>query len=339
MSDKIYRSSFRPLFSLKGLALICLLGLAMFSCKKELTDVDTLQSKMGTGMVSYIQGSNVVSLNGVSYNFTPYFVGVPIKLKEEAKSDEIVTVTVDPNLVAQYNQLYLENNPAIPQGAFSVVQDGMFPISKGSSEAKDSLHVLLNDGSQLKDSTIYLVPVTLSSQKGSKLSYSVFFFKVFVTKGELQSKMFGSSVINGNTAARYFSGALGLVYSVVPDSVKFQVNLNTQFPAHDVSVQAVFLTDDEVNEGIITEQFYGYPEPIPVPMGIYTLTKDVVTVPARSLLSRDSLTVRFPNKADLPKDQWYVMGLKLKTYTGSQYGVPPVANDSARVYIRFFISN
>lgn len=337
MSNKIYHNPLRSLFSLKGALLICLLGIGIVSCKKDLSEADTLQSKLGSGMVSYVQGSNLVALNGVNYNFTPFYIGVPIQTKEAAKSDETITAIVDPSLVAQYNQLYQEKNPSIPEGAFQVSHQGSFSITSGSTEANDSLYVVLNDGSQLKDSTIYLVPVTLAATSGSKLKYSLFFFKVFVTKGDLKAKMYGASVIGGNTANRLYSGALSLYYSTVPDSLKFRLTLNTLFPAHDVDIQVTTLTDDEVNVAILKEGFYGYPAPLPVPAINYALGKDLVTVPAKSLLSRDSVTLNFPDKANFPKNQWYVMGLKVVTYKGSQFGVPPVANDSTRVYIRFYV--
>lgn len=340
MSDKIYHNPLRSLFSLNGAMLVCLLSTVILSCKKELSDADSLQSRLGSGMVSYVQGSNVVALNGINYNFTPYYVGVPIQLKDAAKSEETVTATVDPSLVAQYNQLYQEKNPSIPEGVFKVSHEGTFPLASGSTQAKDSLYVVLNDGSQLKDSTIYLVPVSLSSTSGSKLKYSIFFFKVFVTKGDLKAKMYGVSGTNGAKADRFTSGALNVIYaSVVPDSIKFRVTLNTVFPAHDVSVQVTALTDDEVQAAVIKEGFSSYPVPIPVPANIYTLSKDLVTVPARALLSRDSVTLRFPNKANMPKSRWCIMGVKVISYKGSEFGVPPVANDSTRAYIRFFISN
>lgn len=338
MSDKIYQNPFRSLFGFKGALLVFLLCIGIFSCKKDLSEADSLQSRLGSGMVSYVQGSNMVALNGINYNFTPYYIGIPIRLKEAAKSGETITATVDPSLVAQYNQLYQEKNLSIPEGAFGVSHEGTFTVSSGSTQANDSLYVVLNDGSQLKDSTIYLVPVTLTTKSGSKLNYSLYFFKVLVTKGDLKAKMYGATVINGNTADRRASGALNLFYSTVPDSVKFRLTLNTVFSAHDVNIQAVQLTDDEVYAAIIKENYIGYPAPMPVPANTYNLTKDLVTVPARSLLSRDSLTLKFPDKANFPKSQWYVMGLKVITYTGSSYGVPPVANDSARVYIRFFVN-
>ena len=339
MSKKIYPITFHSLFSLKGALLVCLICTGIFSCKKDLSDADNLQARLGNGMVSYVQGSNVVALNGESYNFTPYYVGIPIVLSEAAKSAEEITAAVDPSLVAQYNQLYQEKNPTIPEGAFQVSHQGNFPLASGSTQAADSLYVVLNDGLQLKDSTIYLIPVTLSAKSGSKLKYSLFFFKVFVTKGELKAKMHGGSVFGGTSFGRTGYGALSAAYSTVPDSLKFRLTLNTLFPAHDVLIQAVALTDDEVNEVILKEGFPGYPAPAPVPASNYILSKDLVTVPARLLLSKDSVTIRFPDKANFPKNQWYVMGLKVKTYTGSPYGVPPVANDSTRAYIRFFISN
>ncbi|KQR70458.1 DUF1735 domain-containing protein [Pedobacter sp. Leaf176] len=339
MATKNYHHSLSNFFIPKCLLGIIIAVITLAACKKEMSEADDLQSRMSSGMVSYVQGSNVVALNGINYSFTPYYKGVPIGVKERVKSDDLITAVVDPSLVAQYNLIYRETNPAISAEAFTVANKGVFNLTSGSTQTKDSLYVLLNDGSQLKDSTIYLVPVTLSSSNGAKLNYSVFFFKVFVTKGELKAKMSSASIIGGVTAGRLSSGALSLYYTTVPDSVKFRLTLNTQFPANDVRVQGIALTDDEVRAGITKEKFTGVPAPVPVPGAAYNLVKDLTTVTAKSLFSKDSLTLKFPNKALMLKQRWYVMGVKLKTYTGSPFGVPPVANDSARVYIRFFLAN
>ena len=339
MFKKISHINLHSLLSFKGALLIGLLFTAVISCKKDMSDADTLQSKMGSGLVSFVQGSNVVGLNGASYAFTPHYIGVPVRLKDAAKSVDTVNASVDASLVAQYNQIYKENNPSIGAETFHVSHQGRFPIASGSAQSNDSLYVVLNDGSELRDSTVYLVPVTLSAKSGSKLSYSVYFFKVFVTKGELRAKMYGAGVINGATAIRTNSGsgALAVYYSVAPDSVKLRVTLNTTFPANDVFVQATPLTDTEIAAAIVRENYNALPSYLPLPANLYTVSKDLATVRAGSLLSRDSITVRFPNKALMPRQRWYVMGMKVKTYAGSPYGVPPTPNDSARIYIRFFL--
>jgi Domain of unknown function (DUF1735) len=333
MFYKLYHQQMRLFAGLKNALLVCLIILGITSCKKDMNAADSLQSRFDTGMVSYVQGANVVALNGVNYSFTPYYVGVPVSLKETTKSAETVTASVDPSLVTQYNELYQEKNPVVPHGAFEVSHKGNFSIDAGSAQAKDSLYVVLNDGSQLKDSTIYLVPVTLTSTS-AKLRYSLFFFKVLVTKGDLLSKVYGATVATGISRTRSKTGSLDVVVSgTIPDSLKFRLTLNKVFPAHDVSIQATMLTQDEVNTAIPKEQFA---VGIATPDNTVVMWKDLVNVPAKLLLSRDSLTVRIQNKEALKKSQWYIAGLKIKTYTGSAYGVPPVANDSCRAYIRFF---
>lgn len=324
--------------NLRAAILFGLLCIGIISCKKSLNDTDRLQARLASGGVSYVQGSNVVALNGNNYNFTPYYVGVPVSLTAKAKSTDTVTAVVDPTLVAEYNQVYQDKNPSFPQGAFQVAHNGKFAVEAGATQAKDSLSVVLADGSQLKDSTIYLVPVTLSAKSGASLTYSLFFFKVFVTKGDLKAKMYGATVLNGVVPGRSSYGALSTYFSgTAPDSVKFRVTLNTRFPVHDALVQATLLTDDEVNAVIIKENFSSYPPYQPVPAGTALITKDLATVPAGALLSRDSITLKFPNKQNMLAYQWYIMGLKIKSYAGSAYGVPPVANDSCRAYIRFFL--
>lgn len=323
------------MLSIKGALLLCLLGVGIASCKKNMSETDTLQSKLGSGMVSYVEEGNVLALNGSNYSFTPHYIGVPVLLNKAAKTNDTITSVVDPSLVSQYNQIYQEKNPSIQQGAFKVSHQGTFPLAAGTTQAKDSLFVVLNDGSQLKDSTTYLVPVTLAAKKGSQLKYSVFFFKVFVTKGDLKAKMYDVSTIDGTQANILGSGAIDVTYDVVPESVNLRTTLTTLFPAHDVSVKATLLTQNELNDAITNEFFPG----IPMPDNTAELSKDLVTVPAKSLLSGDYLTLRFPNKANLQTFQWYVMGVKIVTYTGSQYGVPPVANDSCRAYVRVFLTD
>lgn len=317
--------------------LLGLLCIGVLSCKKSSSDADALQARLATGMVSYLEVANQVSLNGNNYNFTRNYIGVPVQLKEAFKDADTVVAYVDPALVAQYNEIYRERNLPIPNDAFRVSHGGNFPIASGSTQAKDSLYVLLNDGRQLKDSTQYLVPVSLSVKKGAKLKYSLFFFKIFVTNSALYSKIYDAKALNSTSITRTRFGALSITYVVVPDSIKFNTAITTLFPASDVTIQAIPLTDDEVNAAIIKEGFPGYPAPLPLPASNYSLSRDRVTVPAKSLLSRDSLTIRFPNKSNFPKSQWYTMGLKIKSQTGSPFGVPPVNNDSARVYIRFYV--
>lgn len=336
MSYKIFHNTLQTLLNYKVVILLCLLGLGVLSCKKDRSDADALQSRFDKGMVSYVQGSNVVRLNGKDYSFTPYYVGVPVRLKEAVKSEDTITAIVDPSIVTQYNQLYQEKNPLLPEGAFEVSHQGKFSFTPGTVQAKDSLYVLLKDGSELKDSTIYLVPVTLSAKEGVQLKYSLFFFKVFVTKGELRAKMFGSTATTAISYNRLSSGALQVVTTAaLPDSMKLRIMLNKLFPASDVMVQATMLSQSEISAAIIKEKFNNNTY---LPSSNVAIMKDVVTIPARTTLSKDSIGVRFLNKAGL-KSGWYITGLKIITYTGSEYGVPPVANDSCKAYIRFFKSN
>ncbi|MBE5320746.1 DUF1735 domain-containing protein [Pedobacter sp. MR2016-19] len=332
MSYKTYYNIPGSMLSFKGALLFTLLLLGIAACKKNTSDADGLQSRFDSGMVSYVQGSNVVRLNGKEYNFTPYYVGVPVRLKEAVNSVDTITAVVDPSMVTQYNQLYQEKNPTISGGAFEVSHKGKFPFASGDVEAKDSLYVLLKDGSQLKDSTIYLVPVTLSSKQGANLKYSLFFFKVLVTKGDLQAKIYGATVGTGVSLTRLTSGALQVNnIGTLRDSLKLRITLNKVFPANDVSVQASFLTQSEIAAAITKEKFVG----TSLTEANTIFTKNLVTVPARALLSKDSISVGFINRATL-KSGWYITGVKIITYTGSAYGVPPVANDSCRAYLRFF---
>jgi hypothetical protein len=339
MFNKIYHNTFQSLYSIKGAMLVGLLCIGIFSCKKNLSDADALQAKLASGMVSYVQAGNLVSLNGTNYNFTPKYVGVPIILTDAAKGVDTITSVVDPSLVSQYNQIYKENNPSFPQGAFGVSNQGSFPMISGSTQAKDSLYVLLKDGSQLKDSTNYLVPVTLSAKNGSKLKYSVFFFKVFVTLSSLKAKIYGGSTFNSTTWNRLAIGkALNATYiNAYPDSLKWRTTLTTVFPANDTYVQATILTDDELKAVIVQQSNFN--GALLLPAANRALTKDVSTIPARSLLSKDSITMKFYNKADLKKTTYYLTGVKLITYTTSIWGVPPVANDSTRAYLRVFLIN
>lgn len=335
MSYKTYYHIPGSMLSFRGALLVSLLVFGIMSCKKSPSDADGLQSRFDKGMVSYVQGSNVVMLNGIAYNFTPYYFGVPVQLKEAAKAVDTITAVVDPSMVAQYNQLYQEKNPSISAGAFEVSHQGKFSFAPGAAESKDSLYVLLKDGSQLKDSTIYLVPVSLSAKQGTHLKYSLFFFKVLVTKGDLQAKIYGATVGTGVSLTRLSSGALQVNNTgVLRDSLKLRIALNKVFPANDVSVQATLLTQSEITAAITKEKFVG----IGVPDANTVLNNNLVTVSAKATLSKDSISLGFINRAPL-KSGWYVTGVKIITYTGSAYGVPPVANDSCRAYIRFFKNN
>lgn len=338
MFNKINYHNIRSVVNLKWAVFAALLCFGIISCKKDLSDTDSLQAQLGSGMVSYVESSNVVTLNGATYGFTPSYVAVPVMLSNAAKTADTVTSVVDPALVSQYNQIYKETNPTIPDGAFITSSKGKHPVAAGAALAKDSLYVLLNDGSKLKNGVIYLVPVRLASKQGSSLKYSIFFFKVLVNVGSLNSYMYGGSTFNNTSPARLSVGsALSAAYiNAYPDSLKWRVAINAKFPVHDSSVQATALTDAELSAVIVRQNWGGT---LLMPASNYTISKNLVTIPANSVLSSDSLTVKFTNKAALTKLKYYLAGFKLVTYTGNAYGIPPVATDSSRAYVRVFIIN
>lgn len=333
----INTTKLQPAKLIKSMLAILITILFFNACKKEMSDQDNLQSRLASGMVSYVQGAINVSFNGNSYNYLTSYIGVPIRLSEAAAQSDSIICNVDTTMVAQYNTVYKENNAMIPQGAFGVNKNGRFAIESGQSQAKDSLSVQLLDGSKLTNGVTYLVPVNLASKNGSKLSYTLFFFKVYVTKTTLQSKVHGGNTFNNVSFSRStLNPVLTAAFVGYPATMRLRTNVNVSFPANDTYIQAEMLTDAEINAAITknvwTNNFV-------LPAAYRTLTKDLTTVPAKSLLSADSIVIRFNDKTNLTKSRFYVTGIKLKTYTSSIWGVPPVANDSARAYIRMFVAN
>lgn len=309
--------------------------LMMTSCSKDKQLDADLLSNGEEGMVSYVAGGSLVLLNGNNYAFTNKYPGVPVKLISSAKSADTAVATVVPELVSEYNRLHQENNPLIPEGAFGLAHNGRFSIAAGASIATDSLSVILVNGAGLKDKTVYLVPLRIETRNGAKLKYTTYYFKIMITTGELRTKLQGVNVYNNVNPDRLPGGAMSLLYLFAyPDSLKFRTSINTLFPVHDVQVEGTLLTNAQI-DSMSTAKRLGA---IPLPSANYELTKSLTTIPTTSVLSKDSLTIRFKNKASLTKFKYYAIGLKLKHYKGSQYGVVPVANDSSIVIMRFFLN-
>lgn len=310
--------------------------LCVWSCSKDKQlDADILSVNSSGNSVSYMERGDMVWLNGNSYNFTNVHIAVAINLEKETKSADTVIATVDPSLVAVYNASHLENNPAFADGAFTTTHQGVFPIAANASVATDSLYVQLNDGVTLKHKTVYLVPVRLTTKKGGKLKFSIFYFKMLVTVGNLDVRLKGSTIVNGSSASIIVGGGPFnmVILNAFPSTLKFNVALNSKFPAHETEVEAMFLTNAQLDSVNLARRFGS----IPFPDDTYSFSKSVIKVGTTAAISTDSITVSFRNRANFKSFQYYLMGLRLKHYKGSEYGVPPVANDSSIVYVRFFL--
>lgn len=293
-------------------------------------------------MVSYIQKGSMTTFNGMTYNYITSYVGVPITLKNAAKSADTITASVDTTLVSAYNQLYLEKNPDIPQGAFKIAHNGKFPINNGSSQASDSLYVTLNDASKLKNNTTYLIPIQLKVKNNSELRYSLFFIKMTVTIGQLTARMalgnkWGTSTPFWRNSTQFLqylpsSDAKGVMMG--PDSVRFGVTLNTAFNPANVKVDAVVAVDDSTITAyskIFGTTYKAWPE------NTYELRRSSVTVKTKNQTGADSLCLVIKNKEKFTRFTWYLLGLKIKRAANNPLSVPAVRSDSCRAFVSFFV--
>lgn len=310
--------------------------LLVFSCqKKELTELDILSAEMSGALAYYIQAASSVTFNGSSVSNTNY-TGIPVRLAENASTEEIIDAFVDVSLVASYNELYDENNLTLPEGAFVPSGDGTFSIAANSLESPDSLYAELADPSQLETNMTYLVPIRLSARSGARLAYSVVFLKVGVTITDLRAKMTTGTTRFNNIASYYFgTGIPFLNYSGIannasglwggPSQVSFAVGLNYRF-SEDVQVEVVADTTDVSYTSYAAYRSYQI-----FPTSMYEIIKNTATIPANSTTSSDSITVRLRN--DFTPVNFYMLTLRVTANPSSREYVPAVSNDSAKAYI------
>lgn len=334
--QSIKNSLYNPLIKVLLLMLFPLFFISILGgCTKNGMSDRDLVSISGLGeSVSYLQRSNLVYLNGNGYSVDRIFVGQPIELTKSSNSADTIIVTVDPTLIAAYNSQHHENNPVFGSGVFGVAKNGVFPVLPGASQSRDSLHVTLLNGNSLRDNAVYLVPVRLSSRKGAQVRTAVQYFKVHFSIAQLYARFRGVSMLTGLSVGNLPGGAMNVIYiGDMPDSLRFRVSLNQTFPIHETDVEARLLSTTEM-DSIINEQYlYG----VSMPVEAYSLGRRVVKVPAASVMSTDSIGVKFKDVPSIQRGVFNFMGLKIKQYSGSAYGVAPVPNDSATVVIRVLL--
>ncbi|MFD2286680.1 DUF1735 domain-containing protein [Pedobacter petrophilus] len=305
------------------------------ACSKEdRYDQQLISVKGNFNPISYLQKGNLIYLNGESYTKTTNFIGIPVLLTEKSKVADTIVATVDPSLIAEYNTQHGEQNPVFPEGAFGLSNNGRFPLAAGETQSKDSLFVTLKNGTGLKGQAVYLIPVRLASKNKGKILNEVLYFKMLLSSGNLTAFVDGASTGNGVFGGRIPGGSLSLVYfDYYPDSLKFNVGLNTALPDHDVIVEGTLLSETQLDSVKNAQYFFASP----LPGGYATLSKSLSIIPKGQIAGQDSLVVRLSNKAQLERNQYYLLGIKLKHYRASKYGVPPVPGDSSVCYVRFFL--
>lgn len=315
--------------------LLCSAFILAAACSKDKQlDRDQLSMEASNNTYSFLQTGNIVYLNGNGYSMTGNHLGLPITLTEAARSADTVIATVDPSLVASYNRLHNENNPAIPVAAFGASHLGVFPVSSGETQLRDSLYATLENGASLIDNTVYLVPIRLTARRNSKISTTTVYFKLLFTIAQLNARMQGVTVLSNMVVGRVPGGALNVFCNNgCPDSLRFGIALNSIFPAHETDVEAVLMPQREVDSLVNANGYYA----TPMPSQVYSISRGVIKVSTTSRFSRDSITVRFANKELITRGIFNYMGLKIRRYTGSDYGVSPIAVDSSKVLVRVLV--
>ncbi|BAV07357.1 protein of unknown function [Filimonas lacunae] len=303
------------------------------ACRKDKpSDFDALSGAMAGLHASYYEHAVAVLLNDSFFHVTNSYTNIPVKLTAAASVNDTVYAVVDTALITSYNSMFSENNPIIPANAFVASNNGKFAIAAGHAESVDSLHVQLNNATQLKDSAIYLVPVRLSGKSGISLQPSVIFYKVQVTFQTLKAKMTGGSnnpfIFN---RVWFFSPSVRINSdgSVTgPGVIKIAVGLNAPFPFADVYVNA-----GVYNDTTTLYEFSRYYTPYPD--NSFSIANKRIRIPANSLKGVDSIELTLSNFASLKKYTSYLLAVKLTSETGSVYSVP-VSKDSSAAYFSIF---
>ncbi|ANI88262.1 hypothetical protein A9P82_02450 [Arachidicoccus ginsenosidimutans] len=291
--------------------------------------MDTVAKDAGGLQTSYIENGNAITLNGTVYHFTPDFIGVPISLEKGAGSADTVFATVEPALVESYNQLYQENNAAIPDGAFGASNNGAFAISSGATTPVDSLYATLLDGSQLKDSAMYLVPIKLKDKNGTALKSSIVFFKMRIHKINLGVLIDTIDAVQGVTPIPYKGGYFFDYFGAdIADEYDFNIQLNAKFPQKDLKVSV-----EAYNDTASVNAFNAYD--VPFPDGSFSISQKDYTIPAGALTASDNIQLKITNKSLFQSFTTYLLVVKLKQSSDTDNSVPVLGNGGI-FYISFF---
>lgn len=308
--------------------------LVVAACRKSVdSEYDKLSKEMSGTLVSYVESGNAFLFNGYNYAFTPDYVGVPVKLNSAAGAADTVFATVDTSLVATYNAMFNENNPMIPSGAFVASHNGAYPVAAGAIQSPDSLYAMLKDGTGLKDSITYLVPIRLHDKNGVGIQPSVMFFKMLVTFTNMSVKIGG-----GTGYPFYFYGGMyfsSLLYipstGVVtpPAKIKIGVQLSARYPLSDLYVDAQAY-NDAATVSAVSSSYSPWPD------DTYSLANTHIRIPANSLYGEDSIEVSIQNYSSFVLFKSYMTVVKLKPYASDSLSVP-LAKDSTSAILSMFV--
>lgn len=320
-----------------------ILLLFLFSCHKQDDELTALARELGSYKYSYIETGSAIRLNGVtSGDTTLTYRGFPVALTGNSSGETVVTATIDTSLIASYNTLYHESNPAIDVNAFRPSFNGTYRIAANETTAADSLYILLNDATKLADSTIYLIPVRLAANNGGKVTTAVVFFKMMVTITNVELYVNGGSAFGYTSPyARNGSQYWGLYLSkdgsgkvTGPSSLNISVAASARFSASELHAYAVTDVSDSLITAFSAAAYNTYQR---FPEGTYSLTKAGATVPAKALYSTDSLTISFSNYDAFKPGVFYLMGVRLVTNQQDALSAPAKKGAAAYALFSFYI--
>jgi hypothetical protein len=320
-----------------------ILFLTLFSCNKKDDALTALARELGSYKFSYIETGSAIRLNGAtSGNTTLTYRGFPVSLTGSAGGETVVTATIDTSLVASYNTLYNESNPAIDAKAFVPSFNGTYRIAAGETTASDSLYVMLNDASGLTDSTLYLVPVRLTANNGGKVATTVVFFKMMVTITAVDlyingGASFGYTYPYARNGSQYWNFYLSTDADgnvIGPASLNISVAAGVRYPDSDLHAYAVTDVSDSLITAFSTAAYTTYER---FPEGTYSITKANANVVANTLYSKDSLTVSFSNYAAFKAGTFYLLGVRLVTDQQDPLSAPTRNGAASYALFSFYI--
>lgn len=322
---------------------VAILLLLLVACTKKDDALTELARELGSYKYSYIETGSAIRLNGVTSGETTLnYRGFPVSLTGTASGETIVTATIDTSLIASYNTLYNESNPAIDADAFLPSFNGNYRLAANESTAADSLYILLNNAAKLTDSTLYLIPVRLTANNGGKVATTVVFFKMMVTITAVDLYVNGGSGFGYSTPyTRNGSQYWGLYLSkdssgqvIGPASLNISVAAGVRYAVDELHAYAVTDVSDSLITAFSAATYTTYER---FPEGTYAITKSGATIAPNTLYSKDSLTVSFNNYSAFKAGTFYLMGVKLVADANDALSAPPRKGTTSYALFSFYI--
>lgn len=333
-----------------GLLACCIFLLASIGgCKKEtmgeLEDVakniaEYLSSSVGKGTAVYLGETSLK-------NKTDYPAALPIFLKEKASGSVTIKASIDKSLIKIYDSLYHTKSLDFPDNAFVLANNGTLTIEQGQVESKDSIKLLLNNGTGMEKNVVYVVPVRLDAQSAqSNLKSKYIFLKMHLFADYVKAKMdvfksatnFTPSI---NRLKPYLYGSLRNTRTNGVDNAANAISFSSKIGhllEKDVQVKIRPLRSQSALDMVNKDK---YINSVWIPEDAYKIVKDLTKIKANSFNSLDSFKVQidFAKLKELPGDKSYMLAVEIENETNKDNILPDTVNSLHRVFINIYHKN